>query len=199
MTATSTESTNKNNSNMDHPFEISIIGSGIIGLTLTLGLLKRNIPITIYEKAHELKEIGAGLGFAANIEECITELDPRISAVLSQIGFRQNQPLQWVDASKTEVDFSLRGKDELFDMTLSLAEEYCLCHRAELVNELVKLLPEGCLRLGKRLDGLEQQPDTGKVVMSFTDGTKVETDAGMRFYLDLLLICKTLMRISHRL
>lgn len=87
--------------------------------------------------------------------------------------------MRWVDASKTEDDFSLRGFDKLFDMELPFKSWYVLCHRAALVDELVKLLPEGCLRLGKRLDGLEERPDTGKVVMSFMDGSRVETDAGM--------------------
>ncbi|KAL3704005.1 hypothetical protein TMatcc_009695 [Talaromyces marneffei ATCC 18224] len=171
MASKTTESTDS------HPFEISIIGSGIIGLNLALGLLQRNIPITIYEQAQELKEIGTGIGFSANLEECITELDPRISAVLHKIGLRQHQSLQWVVASNTEEDFSLRGKDEMFDMGLSLTKGFWLCHRAELVNELVKLLPVGCLRLGKRLEGVEQKSDTGKVVMSFMDGKKIETDA----------------------
>jgi salicylate hydroxylase len=179
MISQSTESTDKTPNDVDHSFEVSIIGGGIIGLNLALGLLKRNIPVAIYEKAQELKGIGAGIGFSATIEECMADLDPRISAVLGKIGFVENQPLRWVDASNTEEDFSLRGPDELFDMEWPLERWYVLCHRAVLVDELVRLLPERCLRLGKRLDGLEQQEDTGKVVMSFADGSKVETDAGV--------------------
>lgn len=33
------------------PFNIAIVGGGISGLTLAIGLLERNIPITIYEAA----------------------------------------------------------------------------------------------------------------------------------------------------
>ncbi|GAM43811.1 zeaxanthin epoxidase [Talaromyces pinophilus] len=177
MISESTESTTETPNNTNPPFEVSIIGGGIIGLNLALGLLRRNIPVAIYEKASELKGIGAGIGFSATVQECMSYLDPRISAILSKIGFVENQPLRWVDASKKDEDFSMRGPDELFDMKLPLERSYVLCHRAVLVDELVKLLPEGCLRLGKRLEGIEQRTDTGKVVMSFMDGTKVESDA----------------------
>jgi salicylate hydroxylase len=33
------------------PFNIAIVGGGISGLTLAIGLLRHNIPITIYEAA----------------------------------------------------------------------------------------------------------------------------------------------------
>ncbi|KUL82983.1 hypothetical protein ZTR_10308 [Talaromyces verruculosus] len=190
MLSKSNESTTDTPNYTNPPFDVSIIGSGIIGLNLALGLLKGNIPVTIYEKASELKGIGAGIGFSSTVQECISTLDPRISAVLSKIGFVQNQPLRWVDASKKDEDFSMRGPDELFDMKLPLERSVVLCHRAVLVDELVKLLPKGCLRLGKTLEGIEQQTD--KVVMSFMDGTKVETDAGMSIP-SLHLWCKKLI------
>lgn len=183
MTATSTEQATKSDNDMAQPFNISIIGNGIIGVSLALGLLNRNIPVTIYEQAHQLKEIGAGIGISEHIEECMGELDPRIPAILSRIGVTGPEQLQWVDGSNKKEDFSLRGEHELYDRTLPMGQGYYLCHRAELLDGLVKLLPEGCLKLEKRLDGLEQRPDTGKVVMTFTDGTKVETDAGMLIFL----------------
>lgn len=198
MISESTESTTETPNNTNPPFEVSIIGGGIIGLNLALGLLRRNIPVAIYEKASELKGIGAGIGFSATVQECMSYLDPRISAILSKIGFVENQPLRWVDASKKDEDFSMRCPDELFDMKLPLERSYVLCHRAVLVDELVKLLPEGCLRLGKRLEGIEQRTDTGKVVMSFMDGTKVESDAGMSIP-SLHLWCMKLIGSGPRL
>jgi salicylate hydroxylase len=33
------------------PFSIAIVGGGISGLTLAIGLLQHNVPITIYEAA----------------------------------------------------------------------------------------------------------------------------------------------------
>ncbi|EED13874.1 zeaxanthin epoxidase, putative [Talaromyces stipitatus ATCC 10500] len=176
MTTTTTDPT-KTKDNMDPPFHISIIGGGIIGLNLALGLLNRNISVTIYEQAHEIKEIGAGIGISFGIQECMRELDPRIPEMLPRIAVLGPDTLQWVDASSTTEDFGLRGEGKLFDMRLPMGEGFYLCHRAELCNELVKLLPEGCLRLGKRLDGFEQGSENAKVVMSFTDGTKVEADA----------------------
>lgn len=55
------------------------------------------------------------------------------------------------------------------------------CHRAHMIDKLIKLLPAGCLRLGKRLDTIER--DGERVVLNFSDGSKVDTDAGMYAFL----------------
>ena len=170
---------------MHHPFTISVRGGGFIGLNLALGLLSRGIPVTVYEQAHELKELGTGIGFPANVKECMEQLDPRIANMLSKISVRKEQSLQWVDASNTKEDLGLRAKDKLFYMKLSIDHEHWLCLRSEYLIELVKLLPEGCLKLGKRLDRLDKQDDSGKPVITFTDGSSVVTDAGMLTSLEL--------------
>ena len=45
---------------------VLIAGAGIGGLTAALALLKRGIDVDVYEQAHELREIGAGLQLSAN-------------------------------------------------------------------------------------------------------------------------------------
>ena len=40
---------------------VVIVGGGIGGLSLALGLLRRNIAVSVYERATEIREIGAGI------------------------------------------------------------------------------------------------------------------------------------------
>jgi salicylate hydroxylase len=180
------------------PFDISIIGSGLTGLQIAVGLAKRNIRVCIYEQASELRNIGAGVAFNAHFEECMNALDPRIAAILPEIAIKSNRPLHYVDASKKEESLNLQGlintgndnnkesdNSVLSDTNVPLKDHTWGCHRAHMIDKLVKLLPAGCLRLGKRLDTIERNGD--KVVLNFSDGSKVNTDAGMlRFPVQVL-------------
>lgn len=158
--------------------DVAIIGCGIVGVQVALGLLKRGIHVTLFEQASELREIGAGLGFMRPARECMKELDDRIVEVLDRIGLLSEKPPQWMDGIGQE-DVRLRSKDQLFDMELVIPNlDIRLCHRAELLSELVKLLPPGVLQFGKRLEGLDQETSDGKVQMTFSDGQKIDVDAG---------------------
>src|SRR4051812_1199630 len=66
------------------PFNIAIIGGGISGLTLAIGLLEHNIPITIYEAASKFGEIGAGVGFGPNSALAMKLLSPKIEAAFNK-------------------------------------------------------------------------------------------------------------------
>ena len=40
---------------------VAIVGAGIGGLTAAIALRRRGVNVAVYEKAHELKELGAGV------------------------------------------------------------------------------------------------------------------------------------------
>ncbi|KAH8705462.1 putative zeaxanthin epoxidase [Talaromyces proteolyticus] len=162
-----------NTNDASSPFGVAIIGCGLIGLHVALGLIKRNIPVTIYEQAAEFREIGAGVGFSGRIKENMGALDSRIPEALSSVSIESNQALRWVDGT-TQEDLSLRPADKVYDMQIP-DKTYFFCHRAQFITELMNLLPSGCIKLGKRLDTIERDGDT--VVMTFTDKTKERTDA----------------------
>ena len=60
------------------PYNIAIVGGGIAGLTLTIGLLRNSIPVTVYEAAAHFGEIGAGVAFGPNAVRAMTLIDPKI-------------------------------------------------------------------------------------------------------------------------
>lgn len=91
------------NSHSGRPlFDVAIVGGGLIGLHVALGLVRRNIPVTVYEQALELKEIGAGVGFSFNIVECMNTLDPRINKALAKIAVKSGSKMHWIDGFSQE-------------------------------------------------------------------------------------------------
>lgn len=157
---------------------VAIIGCGIVGVQLGLGLLKRNINVTLYEQAAELREIGAGIGFMSPATHCMQALDERIFETLTSIGLRVDDPMRYMDGSSQE-DFRLRSGDQMYDMGVTLPDLHVkTCSRAKLLIALVKLLPSGVLRLGRRLERIDQDTSDGRVQITFSDGEQVATDAG---------------------
>src|SRR6476620_1195033 len=46
--------------------DVAIVGAGIGGLTAAIALHRRGVDVAVYEKAHELRELGAGVVIGAN-------------------------------------------------------------------------------------------------------------------------------------
>jgi salicylate hydroxylase len=163
---------------MASSLKIAIIGGGVIGCQTALGLVKRNLDVTVFEQAKEHRELGVGFGFATSIVEIMNHIDPRIASALSRIGRPNKQPFRWVDGYSAE-DIRLRPSDQLPDAVLATpGQDVIVCRRSNFLDEMVSLLPDGCLRLGKRLEKLEQQVDSGNVKLIFSDGTAEVFDAG---------------------
>jgi len=161
--------------------EIAIIGGGIIGLILAYGLTSRNIKTKVYEQAHSLQEIGAGVAFTANAIQCMNLINPQIVACLRAVATPngdENNPndwLRWVDGYNRASDDPLEEK-LLFQLYTGY-KGFEGCHRAYFLDELVRGLPKDVLVCGKRL---EQIVDTegGKVVLEFGDKSSARVDAG---------------------
>lgn len=160
------------------PFDIAIIGCGLIGAQVALGLLKRNIPVTVYERTTQLREIGAGIGLYGPALPCMEVIDPQIAAIVSRIAVKCPD-FRWMDG----LDPGHPGqdtKDLVPIMTLPNASEFDMnfCHRGALLQELLKCLPEACVKLGKEVSSVVRGGEGEKVRITFTDGTTAEADAG---------------------
>ncbi|MFV8141336.1 NAD(P)-binding protein [Mycolicibacterium senegalense] len=53
---------------------VAVVGAGIGGLTAALALRANGIDATVYEQAHELKALGAGVSIATNGSRILTTL-----------------------------------------------------------------------------------------------------------------------------
>ncbi|KAK1676883.1 hypothetical protein BDP55DRAFT_608542 [Colletotrichum godetiae] len=169
--------------NTNDKFEIAIVGGGIVGLITALGLLERNIPVKIYEQSRSFREIGAGIGFTSNARQAMALLSPSIEkavdAVATHNGENENEPEEFLRFNDGyNWDEAHPEKDDMPLYNLDIGHEgFIGCHRAHLLDELVKFIPEDVVEFRKRLVNVTDQEEGEKVLLHFQDGTTSSADA----------------------
>jgi salicylate hydroxylase len=164
--------------------EIAIIGGGIVGIMTAMGLLKRNIHVKMYEQARSFREIGAGVAFTANAMECMNLLNPviveAVDAVATPNGDANspNDYLRWHNGYHWDPDDVDGSDDQLLFLLHSGYKGFQGCHRAHLLDELVKHVPASAIQFGKRFQSYEDLGPDKKILLRFQDGTTAEADAG---------------------
>lgn len=160
-------------------YEVAIVGGGIVGVIIAIGFLRRGVQVKIYEQASSFREIGAGISFTANAIDCMEIIDPGIKAALQQVATTNgdpNNPNEYLQYS----DGYNQNDDEEPNLVFRLYTGYRGfegCHRAHLLDEMIKLVPDGVVEFRKRLLRYGDQPGQ-KVTLHFEDGSSAEADAG---------------------
>ncbi|KAI1331163.1 salicylate 1-monooxygenase sala [Xylariaceae sp. FL0255] len=165
-------------------FDIAIIGGGITGITLAIALLKHDIRVQVYEQAHAFSEIGAGVSFGPNAMKAMVTCDPAVLeafrgvATHNQWESKSNHFFDFLDgmpSSKSETQagpFSAKPHFTLFN-----SQGANSTHRADFMDAMAKLIPDGIAHFRKRLEKIEEDQVTKRQRMTFTDGTTAEADA----------------------
>jgi len=163
--------------------DIAIVGGGIIGLVVALGLLKRNIGVKIYEQARSFREIGAGVAFTANAIRCMSLIDPQIVDAVNNVATPNGDPdnpndyLQWIDGYHYDPKDPEGTEGKLLFNLYAGYKGFQGCHRAHLLDELVKHIPQGVVEFGHRFTGYVERGHEEKLLLQFHDGTTAEADA----------------------
>ena len=123
---------------------VAIIGAGLGGLGAALALRRRGVDVTVYERASQLGEVGAGI-----------QLGPNAVRVLRALGvFETLQPLTAEPVNQVSVawdDARLRYREPMKGAMLAkFGAPYVMAHRADLHRVLGDALPSGCIRLDVR-------------------------------------------------
>ena len=146
-----------------HKLNVGIIGGGIGGVAAAVALQRAGIDTTVYERAPELREVGAGM-----------MLWPNATRVLKELGL-----LKRVSAcSGPNQHFLVRSSAGavLMDIGLGQFEVPALCtRRSDLLDALLSALPRERIRLGHELTRLEQLKSGVRV--HFANGCVEEHDA----------------------
>ncbi|PQE03648.1 mannitol 1-phosphate dehydrogenase protein [Rutstroemia sp. NJR-2017a BBW] len=90
------------------PIEIAIIGSGIGGLALAIGLLKQNVPCTVYEAAPKFDAVGAGIGLGPNALKAMALMDEDFARMYDEIKVGNTSP------SRQHEQIEILGAEEGF-------------------------------------------------------------------------------------
>ncbi|XXG98257.1 hypothetical protein Hte_004580 [Hypoxylon texense] len=163
--------------------QVAVVGGGIVGLITALGLLKRNIPVKIYEQASSFREIGAGVAFTANALQCMALIDPvivdAVNAVATQNGQEGAPPndyLRYHDGYHWDPNDIEGSDDKLLGLLYSGYKGFQGCHRAALLDELVKYVPSHAVEFRKRFTECKDRGPNEKLLLHFSDGTSAEAD-----------------------
>ncbi|RQM07488.1 hypothetical protein DH86_00002998 [Scytalidium sp. 3C] len=151
---------------------MAIVGTGIAGLTAAIALRKHpNINVVLYEKATELKEIGASITLGPNglrtlqrlgLEDCIRD----------DVAYRGPNPIsRFYRHWKTN---EIIGVDHYENVSEHL-HYTARFHRGHLQQALLKHIPREIIHLKKKLVAATADPQTG-VKMEFQDGSTATAD-----------------------
>lgn len=168
------------------PIEVAIIGGGIVGLVLANGLVRQNVKVKVYEQAQSFREIGAGMAFTANSTRCMELIDPAILGAFRSSGSvatsddldDPNDYLRWIDGYTQCSEEDSNDQKMLFKLDAGY-RGFEGCRRDQFLEALVKIMPPGVVELKKRLDRIDETIGNEKLLMTFTDQTSAEADAGM--------------------
>ncbi len=143
-------------------FDIGIIGGGIGGIAAALALHRAGISATVYERAKELREVGAGM-----------MLWPNATRVLKDFGVLERVAAM----SGRNQHFLVRSSAGTILMNIGLGhfDVPALCtRRSDLLGALISALPAECVRLGHDFEHFERQGSNLSV--HFAGGVSAEHD-----------------------
>src|SRR5512140_1362721 len=117
--------------------KILIVGAGVGGLTAAIALRQAGFGVEVFERAAELKEIGAGIALSANAIR-----------VLKHLGLMQ-EVVNRGTVIEAAVVYTSNG-NTLSRLPTNLTDVPTVClHRADLQQALFSALPLNCVHLGQ--------------------------------------------------
>lgn len=144
---------------------VAVVGAGIGGLTAAIAMRANGIDATVYEQAHELKALGAGVSIATNGSRILSRLGvgDAVAAIAGPVTHYQFRT--WQAAPIAGEPSNLGFGDP--------ATTWCL-HRGEFQKVLADALPADALQLGRSCVGATEHSDG--VHVEFADGSTVDAD-----------------------
>ena len=154
---------------IEHKSKIAIVGAGIGGLAAALALRGVGCSVEVYEQAPAIAPVGAGIQLTPNASKAIRGFGifnlVRQQSYAPEVGYNRD----WDTARVTN----------LLPMGSDIEEAYgapdLAMHRAVLHFALLERVPDGVVRLGKQLVGLDRVECGYR--LCFADGSDTWVDA----------------------
>ncbi|KKA16259.1 hypothetical protein T310_10161 [Rasamsonia emersonii CBS 393.64] len=157
----------------NNPLRVLIAGAGIAGLATAIALRRIsniNVDVQLYERARELKEIGASIALSPNGLRTLEKLSVH-NALDDDVAFRGPSGIPMIYRHwKTS---RIVSYDSFVNVPLR-RHQTARFHRAHLHQALLKHVPRDIIHLGKKVVRAEVRDE--RVVVFFADGTSAEGD-----------------------
>src|SRR6476659_844874 len=151
--------------------KIAIVGGGIGGVTAALALVRKGIQVEVLEQAATIEPVGASLQLGPNAMRLLADLG--LLPALRTVGVRPDA----VDFVRWD-DGSLLLHTELGEAAeRHFGAPQLDFFRPDLHRVLVDALPPGVLRLGVRIERVEQ--DDAGVMLVASGGDEIRADAAV--------------------
>lgn len=149
--------------------KVTIVGSGIAGLSAAIALRKAGVQVVVYERAAQLTEVGAGISLWSNALRAFDTIG--VGSVIRE----RIEPL-----TRSE----LRGKDgfvvaaslpaSTLEGALGHSPVLGMLHRAELVESLASCLPKEVVHYGYEATAIRNHEEKPEV--EFSNGHREVSD-----------------------
>ena len=143
-----------------------IVGGGIGGLTAAIALRQVGVEAVVFERAAEMREIGAGIGLWANAMKGLRELGLYDAVRAVGMPALDGEIRSWRGELISKIPAAAMKR---------LDVDLVLLHRADLQKALLAGLGEDAVRLDAEFTSFEQN-GTGDVVARFADGQEERGD-----------------------
>lgn len=151
--------------------KIIVIGAGIGGLAAALGLQRRGFKVAVYERAQEIREVGAGLIVTANARRALHDLgvDEDLERLSCCVPIMYTCNYQTGEILREHPNAGIREKYGFATLQVHRADLHTLLMNAVAANDAEALHP------GHEFVGLDET-ETG-VTVRFANGAEDSGDA----------------------
>lgn len=148
--------------------KVLVVGGGIGGITCMLALRKRGVDAQLFEQAPAFGQVGAGLQISSNAARILLNLG--LGAALKKVAtYPEARDYRGWDTGERLYYTPLGQKAEAH-----FGSPYYAAHRAELLDVLLSELDEDEVRLGSRVERVDQ--DARGVTLTLADGATAHGD-----------------------
>lgn len=152
---------------MNKTKRFAIVGGGIGGLTLAIALQRKGFRTAVYERAPEIKPIGAGLALAANAMKAFAEIGIDTDILSS------GKVLKKLTIKDVRGNILTETNAESISKKIGVTNNFTI-HRAALHRVLVHHLQPDTIELGKACINFENS--TSGITLNFDDGSTARAD-----------------------
>jgi salicylate hydroxylase len=148
--------------------KVLVVGGGIGGITCMLALRQRGVDAQLFEQAAAFGQVGAGIQVSSNAARILLKLGlgPALKKVAT---YPEARDYRGWDTGERLYYTQLGQKAEAH-----FGSPYYAAHRAELLDVLLSELNEYGVRLGSRVECVDQ--DDKGVTLTLADGTTAQGD-----------------------